>query len=198
MDEMNAAERLWLRTKQQKFYDDVNQMKYLKKSLGVYIDNHGVLKCKGRLNNSQLTISSRNPILLPKKDLFSFLLVRKSHEDTQHGNIKDTLTELRSKYWVIHSRKLVTNYVAKCILCERLDVAPFKSQESAQLPSFRVCQSHPFSNTWVDYAGPFLVKQVFDNESSSGKYNVHIVLFTCAANRAVHLNLYQIPVLQHS
>ena len=95
--------------------------------------------------------------------------MRKAHEDTAHGNIKDTLAELRSKYWLINSRKMVTDFIAKCRRCKR--------------------QSFPFSNTGVDYAGPYLIKQIYDNDSSHDMFNVHIVLYTCAATRAVHLDL---------
>ena len=162
--ELDAAEGFWIRATQRGFYDDIKQMKQLKVCLGIYSDKRSILRCKGRLNNSQLAMNTRNSILLPKNDRLSFLLVRKSHDDTHHGNIKDTLTELRSKYWVINSRRMVTSYISKCILCNRLDGAPFKSQESAQLPSFRVCQSPPFSNTGVDYAGPLLVKLIYNNK----------------------------------
>ena len=142
---------------QRELYDDNKQMKWLKKNLGIYIDEQNILRCKGRFENSLLTFNERNPILLPKNGHLLLMLIRKAHEKTEHGNIKDTLAELRTKYWIINSRKMVTNYVSKCILCKRLDGAPFKSQEASQLPSFRVSQSYPFANTGVDYAGPYLV-----------------------------------------
>ena len=45
----------------------------------------------------------------------------------------------------------------------------------------------------MDYAGPYLgtlVKPIFDGEAHSHMFNVHdIVLYTCAATRAVHLDL---------
>ena len=100
-----------------------------------------------------------------------------------------TLTSLRAKYWILNARKLVVNYVSKCSFCRKLDGPPFKSQEAAQLPPFRACQSFPFANTGVDYAGPFLVKQVYDNDEKCEMFNVHVVLYTCAATRAVHLDL---------
>ena len=52
-----------------------------------------------------------------------------------------------------------------------------------------VCQSFPFANTGVDYAGPFLVKQIYNNTVDPEMYSVHIVLYTCATTRAVHLDL---------
>ena len=89
---------------------------------------------------------------------------------------------------MMSARKDVTNYVPKCRRCKRLDGAPFKSKQAAQLPPFRVSPSHPFTNTGVDYAGPYLVKPIHD-DANVNMFNVHIVLYTCAATRAVHLDV---------
>ena len=72
--------------------------------------------------------------------------------------------------------------------CKRLEGRAFKSVESSQLPSFRVQRSFPFTNTGVDYLGPALVRQVYDNNTDE-MHKVWVVLFTCAVTRAVHLDL---------
>ena len=192
-EEVREAKLLWIQVMQRELYDDNKQIKWLKKNLGIYTNEQNILRCKGRFENTLLTFNERNPILLPKNGHLQLILIRKAHEKTEHGNIKDTLAELRTKYWLINSGKMVTNYVSKCKLCERLDCEPFKSQEASQLPSFRVSQSYPFTNTGVDYAGPYLVRQIFDNETNSKMFNAHIVLYTCAATRAVHLDLVPDP-----
>ena len=49
-----------------------------------------------------------------------------------------------------------------------------------ELPSFRV------ENVGIDMAGPLLVK---GSDNKSDTYKEYVVLFTCAATRAVHLEL---------
>jgi hypothetical protein len=51
-----------------------------------------------------------------------------------------------------------------------------------------VRQSFPFATTGVDYFGPLLVRQVFD-EKDLNMYKVWVVLYTCAVTRAVHLDV---------
>ena len=70
------------------------------------------------------------------------MLIRKAHEKTEHGNIKDTLAELQTKYWLINSRKMVTNYVSKCILCKRLDGA--RSLPTAVIPRLSKLSIHEY------------------------------------------------------
>ena len=41
----------------------------------------------------------------------------------------------------------------------------------------------------VDYLGPLLLKQVFPESLDENLYKCHIVLYTCAVIRAIHLDL---------
>ena len=54
-----------------------------------------------------------------------------------------------------------------------------------QLPRERVDEGPPWCNTGVDYAGPLYVRA----DSQNGKEKVYVYLFTCAATRAVLLEL---------
>ena len=74
-EEVRAMELLWIQVMQQTFYDGTKQMKWLKKNLGVYVDDQNVLRCKGRFENSLLTFKERNPILLPKTGHLQLLLI---------------------------------------------------------------------------------------------------------------------------
>ena len=38
----------------------------LRTQLGLYIDNNGLIRCKGRLENAKICEGSRYPLLLPK------------------------------------------------------------------------------------------------------------------------------------
>jgi len=56
-----------------------------------------------------------------------------------------------------------------------------------QLPELRVKPSKPFTNTGVDYAGPFYVKQV--GKRSKTIVKCYVALFVCLSTKAIHLEL---------
>ena len=67
-----------------------------KRQFGVFTDEHGIMRCMGRLSQAQLPASAKYPILLDKGHYITFLFVRDSHKRVMHGGVKSTLTELRS------------------------------------------------------------------------------------------------------
>ncbi|XP_048770094.2 uncharacterized protein LOC125676243 [Ostrea edulis] len=49
------------------------------KQLGLYLDNEGLLRCRGRIHNSSLDTETKFPVLLPKKHLVTRLIILKKH-----------------------------------------------------------------------------------------------------------------------
>ena len=189
MNEITEAEKSWILSIQR---DLDTKSKQLNNTLGLYMDNDGIVLCKGRLNNAELTSYQKHPILIPGKCYFARLLVMDAHLRTAHGGKKDTIVQLRSKFRVTKRRNLVRHVLHGCAHpCKKLEGKPFKSVESAQLPSYCVCQRFPFANTGVDYLGPLLVRQVYDSKSNE-MHKTWIVLYTCAVTRAVHSIWYPI------
>ena len=99
--------------------------------------------------------------------------------------MKETLTEIRSKYWVIGGRSLVRTIIHKCVVCRRFEGKPLIAPPAPPLPSFRVNKAPPFAYTAVDFAGPMYLKCTGGFSSTK----VWICLFTCCVTRAVHLEL---------
>ena len=97
--------------------------------------------------------------------------------------VKETLTELRSRFWVIRGRNLVKNIIRQCHICRRHEGRPYSAPRPPPLPVFRVEEASPFTFTGVDFAGPLYIK------SESGTNKVWICLYTCCVVRAVHLEL---------
>ena len=185
-EEVAHAELAWIKSVQRHLEADSKQ---LNNTLGLILNKDGILLCKGRLEKADLTPSQINPILIPGSSYFARLLVQDAHLRTGHGTKKDTLVELRSRFWVTKGRNLVHHVLQKCARpCKRLESKAFNSVETPPLPEFRVRQSFPFATTGVDYPGPLLVRQVFD-EHDTNMYKVWIVLYTCAVTRAIHLDV---------
>ena len=109
-----------------------------------------------------------------------------------HSGVAATLTELRSKYWVVKGRQLVKRILYECVTCCRFQGKPYCPPPPPPLPSFQINEAKPFSYTGVDFAGPLYVKDMV----VSSPRNVWICLYTCCVTRAVHLGIVPDMTLQ--
>lgn len=93
------------------------------------------------------------------------------------------MTCLREEYWIVGARRLVKSVIHKCVKCLR-DRAKLVDADEAPLPVSRTELSfRPFKTTGIDYMGPLLVR------CNGMERRVWVALFTCAAIRAVHLEV---------
>ena len=145
-----------------------------------FIDQEGLLRVEGRLQQSELSYAEGHPIILPR-DYTSKLLVRFQHLLLKHAGPALLLTTLRSMYWIIGLRRLIKSVKYECLACLRQESKPC-CQVSGPLPELRVSQSPPFTVVGVDYAGP-----MYCMDMPSKK--LYVCLFTCAVVRAVHLEI---------
>jgi hypothetical protein len=163
--ELSEAEKIWISYVQHKAFGDVfeslqiNKRCNLQIQLGVYIDDDGLLRCKGRLENSSLTKSARVPLLLPQNDRFTELVIENEHKHLLHSGVSQTLSRLRYRYWVPHGRATVRKIINMCLLCRRHDGGPYKMPPMAPLPHSRVSKSTPFTYVGLDYLGPLFIKE---------------------------------------
>ena len=142
----------------------------------------GILRVGGRLAKANIPEDMKFPIILPYKSHVTTLLIRNIHVRLAHSGRNHVLSELRSKYWVIHANAAVRQYISKCVLCRRLK-SPVLEQKMADLPPERSSTEPPFTYTGVDLFGPFVVKQ---NRKDVKRYGT---LFTCLSSRAVHIEI---------
>ena len=182
VQEIEIAERVWIQDSQKRLRNSQN-CKKLTAQLGVTYGNE-LLVCKGRLGNADLDFRSRFPILLPKNNTFTDLIIKDCQERVQHNKLRSTLAELRSKFLVPQGRQQVNKVIGNCLACKRLDGKAFMPGPVGELPDFRVTETLPFSNTGVDCVGPLYIKK-----DTGEMEKVYIVLFTCCVTRAVHLEV---------
>ena len=172
------AELSWIKLSQTFVHDEKFNVHY--QQLAVFCDKDGVWRCKGRLHHADLPESSKHPILLDKSNYFTTLIVRDCHARVMHSGVKATLTELRSRFWIVKGRQFVQRLVHECKVCKRFNSKPIVGPPPPPLPDFRTQVSPPFSFTGVDYIGPLFLR--------NGD-KIWICLFTCCVVRAVHLEL---------
>ncbi|XP_064473912.1 uncharacterized protein LOC135388341 [Ornithodoros turicata] len=189
--EIQQAERYWVRQEQESaFADEIsalgsnNALKRTSKlkDLRPFIDDDGILRLGGRMGGSRQTFSECHPIILPTHSHYARLLILQSHRQVFHCGVRDTLVQLRERFWILRARQQVKRILRGCVTCRRND-ARHLTQPDGQLPPDRVTMSHPFEVTGIDFAGPVMLKR------RRNYHKGYIVLFTCAVTRAVHLEL---------
>ena len=185
-DEMNAARKYWIKRNQiilknSEKYDD------LRASLNIMEDEDGILRSFGRLRNAKVPYDTKAPIMISKDHGLAESLVRYCHLKVLHRGVTQTLTELRSSYWITRGRQFVKKILHPCTLCRKLNARAYKYPESGDLPSLRFDTERAFVNVGVDYLGPLYVLPVYGQ--SEDLYKCWVVLYTCATTRAIILDV---------
>ena len=192
--QMLEARTLLLKATQQTTYRQ--EISYLKnkdkfkepaiiQQLNLYLDDGGLIRCRGRLEYTDLPHDTKFPILIPKDNYLTTLIVQYMHKVVMHGGVRETLTQIRQTYWIPQGRQLVKRIISKCVTCRKIQGPPFRSEPTPPLPRSRVQQSQAFQFTGIDYAGPLYVR----NQGNQTSSKMYICLFTCATVRALHLEL---------
>ena len=102
------------------------------------------------------------------------------HVQTQHAGPGLTLTSLREKFWLPQGRKVVAKVIRQDYMkCKRFLAKRLEIIAPLPLPQSRVNKCRPFQFVGLDYFGPLSTKE--------GK--TWGIIFTCAATRAMHLDL---------
>lgn len=165
------AERLWIVESQSLLTQNKNFNTW-KKQFNLFLDPSGVWRCGGRIAHADLPYSSKHPVLLSNNHP---LIVKDAHEKVQHNGVRETLTEVRSKYWILKGRCLVKSILSHCILCRRFEGKAFSVPLPPPLPRLRVVEAPPFTHTAIDFAGPLHVKTYSVTKSQK----MWICLYTC-------------------
>ena len=162
--EINRAETLWTVCVQRIAYGSVIEsiQKKLPNNmsiqLGLFIDNSGLLRCRGRLQNAELSEGARCPLLLPKLHRYTDLIVQSHHERAMHTGCAQTFSLIRQKYWIPQGRSIVKRVLKGCTICRGYEGGPYRMPLMPPIPVERVSVSAPFTYTGVDYFGPLYIK----------------------------------------
>lgn len=148
--------------------------------LDPYLED-AVLRVGGRLSRSAMPEESKHPIILHKDLHIYSLVLQHFHQGVGHSGWNHVLVKLRQKYWLPKANSAVRKIIHACLVCRRLH-AKTGVQKMADLLEDRLLPDKPsFTNTGVDYFGPFEVKSGRSMVKRDG------VLFTCLTIRAINL-----------
>jgi hypothetical protein len=103
--EINESTALWIKDVQQnEFQKEITAMNEgtqptsLQKQLKLFQDEKGLLRSKGRIDNSSLEDAAKDPILLPKKRRLTDLIIMDVHKRSLHSGCSQTITEIRQSF----------------------------------------------------------------------------------------------------
>ena len=153
------------------------------KQLDLFLDENGIIRCKGRLQHAEIHHGAKYPFLLPKHNDFTRLVIKQAHDEVLHSGINATVAAILQNYWIPSVKQQVKSFIKGCVICRRTHGPSYFVPDPPPLPQFRAIALHPFEVTGVDFAGPFLVK------TQNHVVKMYIALFTCASSRAIHLEL---------
>ncbi|XP_020296240.1 uncharacterized protein LOC109861138 [Pseudomyrmex gracilis] len=194
-DEILEAQKFWIQRTQQNYFAREIKLLLTKADLPKsnplnclcpIINEQGLLRVRGRLENSTLEQTAKHPYIIPRQSALSTLIIQDAHKRTLHGSTQDTLSFIRNTYWILGGRAPVRSYILKCVKCARYRRTQAQ-QIMGQLPASRVNPSRAFLHSGVDYAGPYNLKSWKGKNARS--FKVWIALFVCLSTSAIHLEI---------
>lgn len=90
-----------------------------------------------KTSNASLPFMTKHPALLDKRHIFTTLVVKDAHECVLHNGAKETLTQVRSQYWIVKGR----SFVLQPELCKMLPDNGKTFKSAARMISAKM--SHP-------------------------------------------------------
>ena len=97
----------WFSTWKQQFY--------------MFMDEAGLWRCRGRLTNADLPQPSKHPILLEITHTFTTLTMKDCHEKVMHNGVRETLSKLRTRYWIVRGQSFIRRILHNCLVCKRME-----------------------------------------------------------------------------
>eukprot|EP00057_Strongylocentrotus_purpuratus_P008606 XP_011663080.1 PREDICTED: uncharacterized protein LOC100889075 [Strongylocentrotus purpuratus] len=179
--ELDSAEKYWVKRAQISLLPRLEKGEF--KVLTPFVDDDGVIRVGGRVENLVTSYESKHPALLPASHHISLMIIRSAHELGHHG-VAATTAKTRRKFWILQGYRLAKTVKHRCVTCRAAECRR-ETQIMANLPSCRLAPfTPPFHYTSCDYFGPYLVKV-----GRNKKAKHYGIIFTCLNTRAVHLEM---------
>ena len=153
------------------------------KQLGLFLDRGNIIRCRTRLERSNLDYNAKYPALLSVDSHYTRLLSEHCHRTMYHVGANQTLATMRTQYWIPSGKRYIKRVINSCLICRRLKVQAYLPHISPSLPPFRVVEASAFSSVGIDFLGPIYIKTPLTKKS----VKTYVALFTCSTSRGIHL-----------
>ena len=95
---LEKAQMLWVKAAQADLQSEPKYDTIWRAQLGLFEDDKGLLRCKGRLKNATIPYSTQFPLMLPRDHTLTTHLIGQAHEQVFHNGVKKTSTQFHSLY----------------------------------------------------------------------------------------------------
>ena len=152
-------------------------------TLSPFIDERNVMRAGGRIAKADfLPYDTRFPIILPNHHTPEVRsLIRYYHNKNFHASIKQTLSSIRHRYFILGGQTAVNSVLSTCLKCQKMNKQPSQQREG-NLPFDRLAVIAPFTNCGIDCFGPFHLRHKL-----RGTKKQFVLLACCMSTRAVTL-----------
>ncbi|XP_053692624.1 uncharacterized protein LOC128741073 [Sabethes cyaneus] len=201
-EELRQAETvLWKQSQFASFPEEMNVLtanlkleagqppKRIEKSSVLYkcspiLDAEGVLRLRGRMeSNEVIPFDKKFRIILSGRHEITQKLILHYYVKFGHAYRETVFNELRQKFWIQNARTAIRRATETCVWCKVHRCVP-TAPMMGPLPVHRTTTHlRPFSAVGVDYLGPV---EVTIGRRTEKRW---VVVFTCMAVRAVHLDV---------
>ena len=168
---------------------DLLDNKFVKRSSRIaprspFISPNGLIRSSGRIKRLiEVGLNVKYPIILDARYPFLKLFLEHTHIKHYHQGVEHLRSIVQEHYTVLKLRSSLRSIKAHCLRCREFQAVTMQPIMS-DLPKERLAyQSPTFTNTGVDYFGPFYVTVRHTTEKRWG------FLFTCLTTRAVHVEI---------
>ena len=154
------------------------------KDFSPFIGPNGLLRAQGRTKHLEIAnFDVKHPILLDSRHPAVRLFLEHLHEKHCHQGVEYLRALIQQKFAIVKLRTTLRTIQTRCVTCRKRK-AETLTPIMADLPKERLAfSSRPFTNTGLDYFGPFYVSVKRSTEKRRG------FLFTCLTTRAVHFEV---------
>ena len=94
---------LWLKEAQMSLHSRMQKKEF--DALSPFLDDKGVIRVGGRVDNAVVTYESRHPALLPYEHRISLLITRHMHQ-CGHSGVASTTAKITARYWKLKASNL--------------------------------------------------------------------------------------------
>ena len=156
-----------------------------------FIGPQGLLRATGRTKRLEVSnFDAKHPVLLDSRHPVIRLFLEHLHQTHCHQGIDYLRALVQQQFAIVKLRASLRTVVSKCVTCRKRRANTI-NPIMADLPRERLAyREPPFTNTGIDYFGPFYVSVKRSTEKRWG------FLFTCLTTRAVHFEV--VPTMDTS
>ncbi|XP_039303429.1 uncharacterized protein LOC120357331 [Solenopsis invicta] len=153
-------------------------------SLSPFMDEAGLIRVGGRLKNANISFDACHPILLPRSDNLTRLIIEHEHVRNLDVGTQAIMASVRQRYWPLAIRLTTRKIIQNCITCFK--AKPRQSEAiMGSLPASRVTGYRPFFRCGI--AGPVILRE--RKRRNSRNHKAYIAIFVCSTTKAVHIEL---------